>query len=50
MKSFKKVELKDVDAVEDSLLTRTKPMKPEKLKGLKLKRLKPAPDSGMKKE
>lgn len=50
MKSFRKVELKDVDAVEDSLLTRTKPMKPEKLKGLKLKRLKPAPDSGMKKE
>ena len=50
MKSFKKVELKDVDAVEDSLLTRTKTMKPEKLKGLKLKRLKPAPDSGMKKE
>ena len=50
MKSFKKVELKDFDAVEDSLLTRTKPMKPEKLKGLKLKRLKPAPDSGMKKE
>ena len=50
MKSFKKVELKDVDAVEDSLLTRTKPMKQDKLKGLKVKRLKPAPDSGMKKE
>lgn len=50
MKSFRKVELKDFDAVEDSLLTRTKPMKQEKLKGLKLKRLKPAPDSGMKKE